>query len=40
MIRPSDGNETNGTYQVAVSNRNRPSVLDVSRQVSIESFSA
>jgi transketolase len=32
VIRPGDGNETSGAYQVAVSNRNRPTVLALSRQ--------
>lgn len=32
VIRPGDGNETNGAYQVAVSNRKRPTVLFLSRQ--------
>jgi transketolase len=32
VIRPGDGNETSGAYQVAVANRKRPSVLILSRQ--------
>ncbi|QEY32473.1 transketolase [Synechococcus sp. RSCCF101] len=32
VIRPGDGNETSGAYQVAVSNRRRPTVLCLSRQ--------
>jgi transketolase len=32
VIRPGDGNETSGAYQVAISNRNRPTVLALSRQ--------
>ena len=32
VIRPSDGNQTNGTYQVAITNRKRPTVLFLSRQ--------
>ncbi|URD91644.1 Transketolase, thiamine diphosphate binding domain [Musa troglodytarum] len=32
MFRPADGNETAGTYKVAVLNRKRPSVLALSRQ--------
>jgi transketolase len=32
VVRPGDGNETSGAYQVAVSNRNRPTVLILSRQ--------
>jgi len=32
VIRPGDGNETSGAYQVAVSNRKRPTVLALSRQ--------
>ena len=32
VIRPGDGNETSGAYQVAVSNRKRPTVLFLSRQ--------
>jgi transketolase len=32
VIRPGDGNETVGAYQVAVSNRKRPTVLALSRQ--------
>jgi len=32
VIRPGDGNETSGAYQVAISNRKRPSVLILSRQ--------
>ncbi len=32
VIRPGDGNETSGAYQVAITNRNRPTVLALSRQ--------
>jgi len=32
VIRPGDGNETSGAYQVAVTNRKRPTVLALSRQ--------
>ena len=32
VIRPGDGNETSGAYEVAVTNRNRPTVLALSRQ--------
>jgi transketolase len=32
VIRPGDGNETSGAYQVAIANRKRPSVLILSRQ--------
>jgi transketolase len=32
VIRPGDGNETMGAYQVAVTNRKRPTVLALSRQ--------
>ncbi len=32
VIRPGDGNETNGAYQVAITNRKRPTVLALSRQ--------
>ena len=32
VIRPGDGNETSGAYQVAVANRKRPTVLFLSRQ--------
>jgi transketolase len=32
VIRPGDGNETMGAYQVAISNRKRPTVLALSRQ--------
>jgi transketolase len=32
VIRPGDGNETSGAYQVAVTNRKRPTVLILSRQ--------
>ncbi len=32
VIRPGDGNETSGAYQVAVQNRKRPTVLALSRQ--------
>ncbi|MCS5691568.1 transketolase [Cyanobium sp. FGCU-6] len=32
VIRPGDGNETSGAYQVAVANRKRPTVLALSRQ--------
>jgi transketolase len=32
MLRPADGNETAGTYKVAVDNRKRPSVIALSRQ--------
>ena len=32
VIRPGDGNETSGAYQVAIANRKRPTVLFLSRQ--------
>ncbi|WP_087069354.1 transketolase [Cyanobium sp. NIES-981] len=32
VIRPGDGNETSGAYQVAIANRNRPTALILSRQ--------
>ncbi|RZC80506.1 hypothetical protein C5167_043087 [Papaver somniferum] len=32
MLRPADGNETAGSYKVAVENRKRPSILALSRQ--------
>ena len=32
VFRPGDGNETSGAYKVAISNRNRPSSLCLSRQ--------
>jgi transketolase len=32
VFRPGDGNETMGAYQVAVTNRKRPTVLALSRQ--------
>ncbi|TGG92184.1 MAG: transketolase [Aphanocapsa feldmannii 277cV] len=32
VIRPGDGNETSGAYRVAINNRNRPTVLALSRQ--------
>jgi transketolase len=32
VLRPGDGNETSGAYQVAVNNRKRPTVLALSRQ--------
>ncbi|KAG5128734.1 hypothetical protein JHK82_029569 [Glycine max] len=32
MLRPADGNETAGSYKVAVVNRKRPSILALSRQ--------
>ncbi len=32
VIRPGDGNETSGAYKVAVANRNRPTVMFLSRQ--------
>ena len=32
VMRPGDGNETSGAYQVAVANRKRPTVLFLSRQ--------
>lgn len=32
VIRPGDGNETSGGYQVAITNRKRPTVLFLSRQ--------
>lgn len=32
MLRPADGNETAGSYKVAVENRTRPSILALSRQ--------
>ncbi|EPS59053.1 hypothetical protein M569_15757, partial [Genlisea aurea] len=32
MLRPADGNETAGSYRVAVLNRKRPSILALSRQ--------
>ena len=35
VIRPGDGNETVGAYQVAVANRKRPTVLALSRQAMV-----
>ncbi|MFM9111236.1 MAG: transketolase, partial [Prochlorococcaceae cyanobacterium] len=35
VIRPGDGNETMGAYQVAVTNRKRPTVLALSRQAMV-----
>ncbi|MBC1261645.1 transketolase [Synechococcus sp. BSF8S] len=35
VIRPGDGNETSGAYQVAVTNRKRPTVLALSRQAMV-----
>ncbi|MEX1316890.1 MAG: transketolase [Synechococcaceae cyanobacterium] len=32
VIRPGDGNETSGAYQVAIANRRRPTALILSRQ--------
>ncbi|KAL6124410.1 hypothetical protein ACLB2K_076922 [Fragaria x ananassa] len=32
MLRPADGNETAGSYKVAVENKKRPSILALSRQ--------
>ncbi|MCL7041293.1 hypothetical protein MKW94_029727 [Papaver nudicaule] len=32
MLRPADGNETAGSYKIAVENRKRPSILALSRQ--------
>merc|ERR1712072_1235562 len=32
MMRPGDGNETAGAYRVAITNRNRPTTLALSRQ--------
>ncbi len=32
VFRPGDGNETSGAYKLAISNRNRPSALCLSRQ--------
>ncbi len=32
VMRPGDGNETSGAYQVAIANRKRPTVLFLSRQ--------
>ncbi len=32
VFRPGDGNETSGSYKIAISNRNRPSSLCLSRQ--------
>ncbi|KAL9678330.1 hypothetical protein QQ045_016174 [Rhodiola kirilowii] len=32
VFRPGDGNETAGAYKIAVANRNRPSVIALSRQ--------
>nr|YP_009530718.1 transketolase [Paulinella micropora]AXY63407.1 transketolase [Paulinella micropora] len=32
VFRPGDGNETSGAYKIAIQNRNRPSVLALSRQ--------
>jgi transketolase len=42
VIRPADGNETSGAYQVAMSNRKRPTLLALSRQalVNLEKSSA
>jgi transketolase len=35
VMRPGDGNETMGAYQVAVANRKRPTVLALSRQAMV-----
>ena len=35
VMRPGDGNETVGAYQVAVNNRKRPTVLALSRQAMV-----
>jgi len=35
VMRPGDGNETMGAYQVAVQNRHRPTVLALSRQAMV-----
>ena len=35
VMRPGDGNETSGAYQVAVQNRHRPTVLALSRQAMV-----
>lgn len=35
VMRPGDGNETVGAYKVAVTNRNRPTVLALSRQAMV-----
>jgi transketolase len=35
VMRPGDGNETMGAYQVAVQNRQRPTVLALSRQAMV-----
>jgi transketolase len=32
VIRPADGNETSGAYQIAIANRKRPTLLALSRQ--------
>ncbi len=42
VIRPADGNETSGAYQVAMQNRKRPTLLALSRQalVNLEKSSA
>ncbi|MEM9244354.1 MAG: transketolase [Cyanobacteria bacterium P01_F01_bin.153] len=32
VMRPADGNETSGAYQVAVANRKRPTLLSLTRQ--------
>jgi len=32
VIRPADGNETSGAYKIAIENRNRPTLLALSRQ--------
>lgn len=32
VIRPADGNETSGAYQVAIANRKRPTLIALSRQ--------
>ncbi|NES23466.1 MAG: transketolase [Symploca sp. SIO3E6] len=32
VIRPADGNETSGAYKVAIENRNRPTLLALTRQ--------
>nr|YP_002049114.1 transketolase [Paulinella chromatophora]ACB42904.1 transketolase [Paulinella chromatophora] len=32
VMRPGDGNETSGAYKIAIQNRNRPTVLALSRQ--------
>jgi transketolase len=35
VMRPGDGNETSGSYKVAISNRKRPTVLALSRQAMV-----